>query len=537
MYRNKSINGQVAFENVADPLYSIGFSGKINLYVASADIPAMQDIDQDGDLDILVFESAGHYIECHRNFSMETTGKPGLDFRKDEKPFLNFLVNDCRDLVFLSSGTADMATNQVNAISKVNHIGNSLAVRVDQGKLRVLFGHVTCPNLVQLGEGQLVQYDFPASNPVALGAFAAPYVLDLEGDGLNEILVSTNTYDNNGYVQDFQRSVYLIKNDIIQTTSFLQDQMIDVGEKASPCLWDMDGDGDLDLLIGNGGIRGSQGVRASIFLYENIQGVFTFKTADYLDFSGQNQVSNVILSRKGADVLLSCQSALGPKQFILSRAGIESFPLADLGAGEIPVFDQSELYVLGRNGRIRTKNQADWGNLANQPWQTQSFSFADVTGDGIQEWIGLDRDGYMHVGNYQVLTNTLVFLPIDLPNQGQNTNLSVADLHGDGKPDLLIGMGGGGIHLFRNQSKSPVWENNSNSILQVWPNPVETSCYAMSNEPGELEIVDLQGKQIQANLIMQLGEIIRVNPAKQQTLFFRFRSVNGQFATQKVLIP
>ena len=46
----------------------------INLYVSSVDIPAITDIDNDGDLDIITFAITGSYLEYHQNKSMELYG-------------------------------------------------------------------------------------------------------------------------------------------------------------------------------------------------------------------------------------------------------------------------------------------------------------------------------------------------------------------------------------------------------------------------------------------------------------------------------
>ena len=46
----------------------------INLFISPTDLPAIDDIDGDGDLDILTFSILGSYVEYHKNLSMETTG-------------------------------------------------------------------------------------------------------------------------------------------------------------------------------------------------------------------------------------------------------------------------------------------------------------------------------------------------------------------------------------------------------------------------------------------------------------------------------
>ena len=46
----------------------------INIYISAVDVPAVSDIDLDGDLDILTFKITGGFIEYHKNLAMETTG-------------------------------------------------------------------------------------------------------------------------------------------------------------------------------------------------------------------------------------------------------------------------------------------------------------------------------------------------------------------------------------------------------------------------------------------------------------------------------
>jgi hypothetical protein len=45
--------------------------------------------------------------------------------------------------------------------------------------------------------------------------------------------------------------------------------MIDVGENATPSFFDIDGDGDLDMLIGTGGMPGATGFKGGLWLLKN----------------------------------------------------------------------------------------------------------------------------------------------------------------------------------------------------------------------------------------------------------------------------
>ena len=47
-----------------------------NLFVSSSDIPAILDVDNDGDIDVLTFHIGGSHVEYHKNQSMELYGIP-----------------------------------------------------------------------------------------------------------------------------------------------------------------------------------------------------------------------------------------------------------------------------------------------------------------------------------------------------------------------------------------------------------------------------------------------------------------------------
>ena len=52
-------------------LYSNYWGSSMNLYVSSSDIPAIVDVEGDGDIDILTFHIGGERLQYHQNQSME----------------------------------------------------------------------------------------------------------------------------------------------------------------------------------------------------------------------------------------------------------------------------------------------------------------------------------------------------------------------------------------------------------------------------------------------------------------------------------
>ena len=64
--------------NIIESSFPLGFT---NLFVSSVDIPAIDDIDNDGDLDILTFGLISPTVEYHKNLSLEKYGTcDSLDF-------------------------------------------------------------------------------------------------------------------------------------------------------------------------------------------------------------------------------------------------------------------------------------------------------------------------------------------------------------------------------------------------------------------------------------------------------------------------
>jgi FG-GAP-like repeat len=531
VYQNKNSSGQFNFEKVQDPIYTLGFAGRVNLYVAAPDIPVIADVDGDGDVDVLAFEPAGHYIEFHENVSMQKSGKAELVFEKSSQNWGNIVHNDCRDALIVNSDIRTQAAGQLN---RLDHVGNTLG-RTSNNDL--FMGHVSCPNLTYLknaGTNEQVKYsnfdfDFLRAYPTVAGMFMAAMPLQLTGNR-EDIFVSVNTSDNAGFLQEFQHSSFRISQG--QIKPFLQDQMIDVGEKASPCFADIDSDGDLDLLIGHAGYRNSNDVRAGIYLYENQGGEYILKTADYLGLASRESLTDIVLQNLANQVLVLGQSSFGPKVFKIIGQQLQVANL-DLAFGETPVMSPWGNMVLSKTGRLVRESNADWGQLSKELWQLRTCQFADIDGDGTVEFVGIDLEGMWHVGNYVSTTNSFNWRTADFQGftVGRNTRLSVADFNADGRVDLLVGTGAGGVYLVENKSSSPVWDALDSQTLQVWPNPSAGTVYVMTNQSGELQVFNQLGQVISIRSV-QAGKTYEMTHSDMS--FIRFVDPTGKLSTRKI---
>ncbi len=228
-----------------------------NLYVSTADRPAIEDMDNDGDLDIFTFGLAGVGIEWHKN-----TAPCGLQF---------VLETDCWGDVLeskpLSNALAiDACTGSWAFPEQTLHSGSALAlVDLDgNGRKDVLLGDMSYSSAVagyNVGTLALANIEsqdttWPSNHTPVNLTFPCPSVVDANNDGTLDVVVSTNMISGPS-----KKSTWLYTNTgtaqapvwNLQDSAFLQGQQLDFGRHAAPLWVDWNTDGQLDLVVGTTG--------------------------------------------------------------------------------------------------------------------------------------------------------------------------------------------------------------------------------------------------------------------------------------------
>lgn len=266
-------DGRLSFEPVdfgdATPQLYFPFGGtRTPIFVSGIDYPAVDDIDGDGDLDILTFSPPGGYVEYYRNVGVENGfGPDTLIYELADECWGGFFESGLTTALDLSDAPGQCFTNLGGGRPTLPRHSGSTILSLDyngNGLKDVLMGDISFPQLVlAINGGTTTEAWVTAQDTtwnsdgriVNLPFFPAAFHLDVDQDGDRDILAAPTVilngedtdvlwlYENQGSDADpdfnFQRE------------DFFVGQMLDVGTSANVTTFDYDADGDPDLILGN----------------------------------------------------------------------------------------------------------------------------------------------------------------------------------------------------------------------------------------------------------------------------------------------
>lgn len=530
------------FTQVANLLRTNTSEGEEFLYVPPPDIPAITDIDNDGDLDILTFDILGKYVEYHQNQSMEVNNDCNeLVFELKSRCWGYFSENETNNGINLY----DTCTgNQNTQRQGGRHAGSTLLAHDltgDQVK-DLLIGDIAHDNLVELinggvsGHAVMVSVDtaFPSSFPVDLTTYPAAFLADVNNDQLTDLLVAPN--NPNTSVNTHSAWIYentgtqVIPEFSYRGDSFLQEEMIDVGEGARPVFFDANADGLHDIVIGNFGyFTGPGNYQSKLTLLQHAGTVsspsFEVMTDDYAglssyeffgvypafgDLDNDGDLDMVTGDEEGRLHLFTNTAEQGnPAEFVLSGPNYQGIDVGQTAMPQVADVDGDglpDLLVGERSGTINYfRNTGSAGQPAFDALPTNDFfggidvmeecctgysstyMTKDSTGQTVM-YVGSER-GILYL--YNNIDDNLEgnFILVDsLDLYGLNVNVSGADLYNNGREELVYGEYAGGIALLKRGKPSylDVAETAGPEIrIGVYPNPAYTLLHVTFDNPRE----------------------------------------------------
>jgi hypothetical protein len=373
-----------------------------------------------------------------------------------------------------------------------------------------------------------------AGKMVNMPMFPAPFFLDLDQDGSKDLVFTPHSagyenykcaafYKNNGSTAN--------PNFAYQSDTFLIDKMIDLGSASYPMFYDYDRDGKPDLFIGSDGYYQSNGTfKSYLSYYRNTSTAsgspeLTEQTRDFLGLGSQNLQGAAPafgdLNNDGKDdlaiglndgtILLYLNTAVSNSmQPVWVAASTPKVMFAngtktvDVGSYAAPF-----IYDIDKDGKpdllcgSQTGHLYFYKNVSTTPGQLDLDSITNKLGaikisDGgnfysySTPFIGkIDNSGknYMLIGSvsgtiynydgFQAGSTAVPYTRIDSGYQGiragERAAVTVADVDGDGKYEMVVGNTLGGVKMYRQTSVgiSKGDRQSGDRSVKVYPNPAK----------------------------------------------------------------
>lgn len=546
--------------NNGNALFTLAFAQPVNLKVNATDIPVIEDLDNDGDLDILNMEFASSStIEFHKNMSVELTGNAdSLRMELVTQKWATLEVCGCNTFVF-DNGTCPQG-------GRIQHTGAKAMLMADvdaDGDLDFFFSNEEC-GTVQFFRNTASSIDpvFQAPEPfknIDAHMFPAAYWEDVDADGLRDIIVTSNASHREEYETDFSRSVWLYKNTaglfFTKQENFLQADMIDVSDSAVPAFFDADADGDLDMFIGYYSQQGDDGhndhhhASGSIAFYRNTGSIknpeFSFISNDFgsisshglvnlkpqfadvtsdgkrdLVFTAQNietGISALYFIRNQSEITLELGGPLSKIDF--EFAGGENITLTDFDRDTDPdilrgMFDGS-IQLWENNGSLQFSlsdktNYLGQGTLRIAP----HLSVADFDADDKEDLLIGDQTGFLKmVSDYKSgegIVDEILLQSFEDETLYESRKLNSriypvpANLFFTRKPQIVVGTLTGGVLMLKPAENENL---DASKLIQIYPNPVPShdGLHINAAQAGMLRVFSVLGQPVGDPILFESG--------------------------------
>jgi hypothetical protein len=466
-----------------------------NVYSNEILKPAIFDYNKDGDLDVIGFNPLGVRLVYYENQRIESNLKcDSMYFNKMDDCWGN--VTDTFASAFKIRDTCDFKPTLRQ--EQILHSGSFVdAIDVDNnGVSDLLIGSVSLSHVTMLYNFGTTTYasilkqdpNYPSYNtPYNVSSFAAPYFIDVNNDNKLDLLVSTFDVSSSNY-----NNIWFYKNTrndsinlVLQQKNFLLDNTIDAGENSYPCIFDIDGDGLKDILLGSSGFKDLNNPPTiyKLQFYKNVG------TAAYPAF---NLVNDDFLNA----------STLSVKDLVPAAGDIDNDNDTDIIVG---ISDGRIIYWENTANIGSTPNYIFRGILKNSSNTDINVGanatpyIIDINKDGITDLIIGERNGNINFykGNsnnsaaFSFVTDSVgKILTTFQTNKNGFTQPVIKDIDNDGKLDLLLGTSFLGIHFYSNIEDSIVdrVKGSAPIITDVLGNRITSTIDDITND-GKWEII------------------------------------------------
>jgi hypothetical protein len=315
VYKGKRINGRVEFTLYKELRYNSVNGQTINCFSNSSDIPAVADMDGDGDLDFLGYNESGSIIYYFKNCQVEHNSPPdSIDICKPTNCWGSMNQGVIREFNLGIGGIYSCPTTfTYNCNKGTMHTGNAMCL-VDMdgdGDMDLLDGNISFEDMQYLKNGRK-EHGLPIDRDsvisqdttwqtggvkVHMPYWPAAFLEDIDGDGKKDLLISPHAYNVSENYKNIafykNMGTATIPNFVYQSDTFLVTNTLDFGSMTYPVLYDYNKDGRQDLFVGSLGYYQPDGTyRSKIAYYKNtlVSGVtrFELQTTDFMNIYAEH---------------------------------------------------------------------------------------------------------------------------------------------------------------------------------------------------------------------------------------------------------
>ena len=466
MYRNEGDRTAPRFELLAERL--MDDKGE-PVFADRQNIPKVADLDCDGRLDLMVGRVEGT-ISRNEMVGLDERGAPIFRHLEDRFQGIEIIGQVLGGPTSRASGAGSRGTlHGANTMAFVDFDGD--------GDLDLFWGDFFEPGLLLIENRGSCRTPslrsnptpFPPNDPVKTSGYNAPAFGDLDGDGDIDLLVGVLGGAFNPNNTTIDNLLHLDRTGTrrleLQTRRFLT--QVDVGSESFPAFADIDSDGDLDLFLGNK-IEPGDTRAGRLFFFENIGTT----TQPRLQFRGP----------------------------IESFAGVYHYAPAfgDLdGDGDLDILMGSwgdELQLVRNEGSAA---RPDWA-VADPQIVTLTRgrnavpALGDIDADGDLDLFVGESSGelnfYRNVGSATAPRYELVDDKFEGIDVGRRSAPTLTDLDGDGDLDLVVGSEAEGLVLFRNVGTPQAPQFEADGAFGPAVHPFATPVFADLDEDGTLDL-------------------------------------------------
>ena len=359
---------------------------------------------------------------------------------------------------------------------------------------------------------------------------------DIDGDGKSDVVVA-----NSG---SYTISVYRNTSTTGSITSSSFQAKVDFATGSNPhgvSIGDIDGDGKSDVVVVNY-ISKTVSVLRNISTTGSITSSSLAPQIDLETWSYNNPIglsigdldgdgkSDVVVANSYSNTVsvLRNKSTSGSITSSLFQAKVEfatGFNTWGISIGDIDGDGKSDLVVTNRDGSTISvlRNKSTSGSITSSSFgakvdfatgmQPYGVSIGDIDGDGKSDLVVTNRDGstisvLRNKSTSGSITSSSFGAKVDFATGMQPYGVSIGDIDGDGKSDLVVtNRDGSTISVLRNIGISTFAKNNNlipteYSLSQNYPNPFNPSTTISFGIPTE--------SNVKLEIYNSLGQLVKV---------------------------